>query len=450
MKRRVLITVSDGLHYRYLVQSGILDKVVGNSSRVVVYSPPSIIEKLRERAWPDFVSFIASDRAELTLGKRIHLFLRSCQNLKLSTTVNIKAEQQRHDAPLRHALRKCLTHVFAMLPFDVSGIFERSWRQPEILEVMQQAKIDLVIVSTPGQKLDDIPFLRAAKEAKIESVSPVYSWDNLTAKGPFAINPTKLVVWNSIMQDEAIDFHGYKQENVFIGGVPVFDPYFDVRAGKSEQGRQTFCKKLGLSSSRKLITITTIPRIYYGDGHIDIVKHVLNWVEEGALQDSSILLRPHPMDETDYSILVDKGVVVDNYGSKPNTDPRKWMPAENNRTHLAETMMYSDVVVNIASTISVDAACFDTPVINVAFDSPGAGSTYVGPVDRYYKYTHYSKVTETGAVQVVFSPEEFLTALRNYFEDPLLNQEQRKQLLLGQVGELNGNAYAKTAELLFA
>ena len=36
--------------------------------------------------------------------------------------------------------------------------------------------------------------------------------------------------------------------------------------------------------------------------------------------------------------------------------------------HLADTMRHSDVVVNVASTIAIEAAIFDTPVVNVSFD----------------------------------------------------------------------------------
>ena len=38
--------------------------------------------------------------------------------------------------------------------------------------------------------------------------------------------------------------------------------------------------------------------------------------------------------------------------------------------HLANTMRHSDVVVQVASTIAIEAAIFDTPVVNVSFDGP--------------------------------------------------------------------------------
>ena len=45
-----------------------------------------------------------------------------------------------------------------------------------------------------------------------------------------------------------------------------------------------------------------------------------------------------------------------------------------NQRHLANTMRHSDVVVNVASTMAIEAAIFDTPVVNISFD----GETPIG------------------------------------------------------------------------
>ena len=43
-------------------------------------------------------------------------------------------------------------------------------------------------------------------------------------------------------------------------------------------------------------------------------------------------------------------------------------PSRDNRLHLANTLKHSDVIVNVASTIAIEAAIMDTPVVNIAFD----------------------------------------------------------------------------------
>ena len=73
--------------------------------------------------------------------------------------------------------------------------------------------------------------------------------------------------------------------------------------------------------------------------------------------------------------------------------------------HLGDTLCHADVVVNVASTISIEACIFDTPVVNINFDGP-AESPYVTSARRYYSFTHYVNITSRGAVRVAQSPDE--------------------------------------------
>ena len=42
-----------------------------------------------------------------------------------------------------------------------------------------------------------------------------------------------------------------------------------------------------------------------------------------------------------------------------------------NQKHLGDTLYHADVVVNVASTITIEACIFDTPVVNINFDGAG-------------------------------------------------------------------------------
>ena len=52
-----------------------------------------------------------------------------------------------------------------------------------------------------------------------------------------------------------------------------------------------------------------------------------------------------------------------------------------NQKHLGDTLHHADVVVNVASTISIEACIFDTPVVNINFDGPD-DSPYVRSARR--------------------------------------------------------------------
>lgn len=444
MSRRLLITIVDGFHYRYLVQTGIFDYLLKGSDKLVVCGTDSVLALLRDRVEPNLV-LSSLPPVKSNRKTAVHLFLRSCASRRLSETQNIKAEQQRALAPWRFRLRRWLGGLVDVLGIDPSRWVESAWRDISVHRLLRDNQITLVVLSTPGQKLEDLPYLEAARCHGIPSISPVYSWDNLTAKGPFVIPPDQLVVWNDVMKYEAYHYHGYAPEDVFVGGVPVFDSYLDVRVCADGETRKDFLSSLGLDPTKKLVTLTTIPPVYYGTSHYALAEMLKDWMALGELTGTSLLIRPHPMDDTDYTDLVGPDVVLDNYGSKPSTDPRHWQPTDDNTRHLGRTMAFSDVVINIASTITVDAACFDTPTVNVSFDIKPCGNEYVGTVERYYQYTHYKLVVETGAAALVSSPQELLAAVRAYLADPARDRVGRALLLRNQVGELDGQAWRRTA-----
>ena len=88
-----------------------------------------------------------------------------------------------------------------------------------------------------------------------------------------------------------------------------------------------------------------------------------------------MLVRLHPRDEVDaYREFANTPHVII---EKPFRDTVKVadglaidvMPEH--QKHLGDTLCHADVVVNVASTITIEACIFDTPVVNIYFDGPG-------------------------------------------------------------------------------
>lgn len=64
--------------------------------------------------------------------------------------------------------------------------------------------------------------------------------------------------------------------------------------------------------------MTTIPEVYFGPCHNEIINRILTYFKNSDFK-IQILVRPHPLDETDYSIWKEnKDVLVDYYGTKPD------------------------------------------------------------------------------------------------------------------------------------
>src|SRR5204862_142099 len=83
------------------------------------------------------------------------------------------------------------------------------------------------------------PLMRAAARAGVSTIGAVASWDNLTNKGPLVPRLDRLIVWNELMQAEAVRFHGYSAADVVVTGAAHHDLVFSGTGLRTD--RAGFC-----------------------------------------------------------------------------------------------------------------------------------------------------------------------------------------------------------------
>jgi len=322
-----------------------------------------------------------------------------------------------------------------------------NWLFPDVYykDLFRKYKPDLLIAATPGFKIPDIPLLKRAKKENVKIVCPVLSWDNLTSKGYMNPKPDKLIVWNEIMKQEAITFHNFKEEDIYVSGVPQFDIYW---RNNNFSPREIFFKKLGLDINKKLLTLTSSPfKTYpYFD---DIIQIILDAIKTNKFVfPSQLLVRLHPQDERSR---YDKfksinGLVID-YPGKYSTK-MDWDPDKEDIIHLMETMKYSDVVINVASTTTIDSCIFDTPVINIGFDGY-RNHPYATSCLRYYDYSHYKNITKSKGIRIARSPQELIDLINLYLKNPQIDRSGRAEIVKGQCYKTDGKSGERVANYIF-
>jgi CDP-glycerol glycerophosphotransferase (TagB/SpsB family) len=86
-------------------------------------------------------------------------------------------------------------------------------------------------------------------------------------------------------------------------------------------------------------------------------------------------------------------------------------------------MRHADLLINQASTTSLDAMCTNTPVVNIAFDlNPTHADTSIA---RVYGFTHYKRIVDSGAVRLTRSAEELYATINAYLADRSLDADRR-------------------------
>ena len=88
-------------------------------------------------------------------------------------------------------------------------------------------------------------------------------------------------------------------------------------------------------------------------------------------------------------------------------------------------MQYSDVVINLSSTIALDAVLFDTPVICLNFNY--LDNEWVS-APSHHRCEHYRPIVESKAVEFPNNLDELLSMINLYLEDPSKKSAERQQL----------------------
>jgi hypothetical protein len=310
-------------------------------------------------------------------------------------------------------------------------------------EYFDKYKPDLVFYTTIYSR--DLCLEIGAKQRGIKSVAFILSWDNPTTKGPFPVRPDRAVLWNDILKTELMNYHEFKSEQLCVAGVPQFDIYTDRQ---QFLGKEEFFRKWKLDPRKMLLTYTTgTPGTAPFDD--EIVELLYERMRAGAFkQECQLLVRLHPKDIYDvykrFENLPD--LVLQRPGRAARTND-SWNPTHEDMYGLAELMCYSNVVINIASTITIDAAAFDTPIVNVAFDG-FEEKPYEQSCRRYYDYEHYRRVVQTGGFKISYNLDELVSHIQQYLDDPTLDAAGRARIREEQAFKLDGQAGRRIAEYL--
>jgi CDP-glycerol glycerophosphotransferase (TagB/SpsB family) len=114
------------------------------------------------------------------------------------------------------------------------------------------------------------------------------------------------------------------------------------------------------------------------------------------------------------------------------------------------TLLHTDVLVNVNSTIALEAMLVDTPVVMVAFDGSGGQLPYLQSDARFLDYEHMRALVETGGVRVVRTACELVSAVAQYLQHPATNRAERYEAARTLYGPVDGRAAERVAQHLLA
>jgi len=323
-------------------------------------------------------------------------------------------------------------------------------RKDEYHKLFLKYKPDLVILTRVLNYSMDYPILRLASAMNIPSIVLVSSWDNLTSKGFFPFDINYLIVWNNIIKREAIELFHFPKEKIFVSGIPRYDCFFNLNGYID---KKAFKERLGIQESKRIILYATGSKDT-GRSKFDnispepeIVKYLAEQISCGNVPDSHLIVRLHPQaDPANYEeVFRRKDISVQIPGYKSGFHDRIFKM--NDDLEYAATLKYSDVVVNLASTVTIDAAVFNKPIVCVNYDHNGF-RPYDQSVKRFYDFDHYHKLREIGGFVLAESKSDLIDQVNQYLQNPSKDENLRQKIVENICAYSDGNSGARVADFI--
>ncbi len=288
----------------------------------------------------------------------------------------------------------------------------------------------------------DAQFGRVAKQKKVRLLGMVRSWDNLNNHGVLSVVPDVWYFQNNFLREMAEEIQDIVLSKIEVRrvGLPHYDEYYDPTHIVID--RESFFNGLGLSPEKKLILLGGSDFYYSED---TLPKKLNDAVEKGHIQkEVQIVFRPHParlfsleayqLEKLPHVILNDAFSGKEKF---KDTDV------------FINLMYHADIIINIASTLSIDAAVFDTPAICINFDDVEKKLSYYESVHRLYDhFDHYERLVATGGVRTPDSLEQLIEDINAYLNNPQMDAEGRKKMIETFVEPFDGRASERLANAI--
>lgn len=312
------------------------------------------------------------------------------------------------------------------------------------LLALDQKRPAAVIAMVPFSPLQ-MSTVAAAKKLGIPVAAYITSWDNLTTKTRLTTDYDAYMVWSDAMKNELLQFHPHaKNKPVCIVGAPQYDVFMNSRFYVA---KEEFLASHSLRRDKRTVLYCLGSPNFIKEDYS--VLEFLNAIDTRLSKEIQVIVRLHPgFYESDYKIIPQikqkfENVIVQ--GNRKYFDKIPLQPEES-IIEWVNTFRHVDVVINLASTVTVDACIFDKPVINLNYDSEPGGPNMQLIKEINENWNHFSPIAKSGGVWNVNSTDELLTALRGYLDDPSLHREGRQRIVEHVCGSVDGGSGARMAE----
>ena len=453
--KTIFITITRGFIVRNILRSGVLKHLKESGCRIVIFIQAfgkDLPDSLRNEFNDEKVIMIGVPAPKINrLKNKIYRIFSRFSNLLFNNLSTWTYSQTGTLKNLKRPAYKAYLEKIAFTMLSRISFFKKIVRYLEekfyikdYEKYFDQYKPSLVFSTSIISKVD-MHFMKTARRRGIKTISMPKGWDNTKFLYRFA--PDKLIAQNNFLKERAVNDQKIKEENIIICGFPQFDWY---RRKDIIISREDFFSLYKLDPDRRLIFFGS--EGCWASNDDNIAKYLVELINKDAVvQPSSLLIRPHFSDVKNRrfdKFVNNKNVRVDDNFTISEFFHDNWDPGNDETKKFINAIYHCDIMITVASTLALDACCFNKPIITVAFNALFNPRTGKDVSALLYKTDHYQEVLKTNGVDIVYTNEELVKSINNYLIHPEYKNKERLDLLNKLCYKVDGKSSLRIANAI--
>jgi hypothetical protein len=317
-------------------------------------------------------------------------------------------------------------------------------------------KPDLVIASTAGWRLDRY-LLREAALRRVPAMAAIVGWDNPSSYAIRGAPMDYATCWSQLQKDELVYGSDWKPERVHIGGIPSYDGYFRKQWQLS---KEEYFRLHSLDPDRRLISYAC-SFVHFAPNYPN-VEALAKLVSSDALtQPSQVLVRLHPShfqdkpkifaEERERIFALEKQYPNVHVVTPVALGGSLGYYSGEDMDEKSSMMAHSDVLVTVYSTMVVETAVHDTPIVAAVLDVPGGWNKpkkFSLSLKKIGNWPTHKRFREAKAGRVASNEKELCEVINLYLKNPSLDAAARRKFIEDELTFTDGTSGKRTAEFI--
>jgi Putative glycosyl/glycerophosphate transferases involved in teichoic acid biosynthesis TagF/TagB/EpsJ/RodC len=282
-------------------------------------------------------------------------------------------------------------------------------------------------------------------------------WDNSSSYNVSGADVQWATCWSELQKEELVLGSDWNPECVHVGGIPSYDGYFR----KSWlMPRDEYFKLHGLDPKRKLISYAS-SFVHFAPNYpnIEVLAKLVS--SDSLAEPSQLLIRLHPSHFQDKpKIFAEERQRVFELEKKyPHVHAVKPVALGSSLGYYggedmdekSSMMAYSDVLVTVYSTMLVETAVHDTPMVAAVIDTPGGWNKpkkYSLSLKEIGNWPTHKRFREAKAGRVANDESQLRDVLNLYLKDKSVDSEERRKFVEQEISFTDASAGKRTAEFI--